>query len=339
MSEQHTVQTRGIALHSQRLFVRMGVLPLLLLTAIIIFTALSDNFLSKENLLNVARQSTYLGIVAMGQMLALLTGGFDLSVGKNVAITSVVGALIMSSLSASYPEATGMAIASGILGGIAAGTLLGVINGLGVAVLEVSPFIMTLGTASISFGIALTLTSGVPVYGMPDAFGSIFGFGRLFDIPAPVYVTAAIAVIMYVLINWTRAGRYFYAIGGNLKASALSGIGTNFYLFMAYVVCGLLSAIAGILLTARLETGEANIGASLPLDSITACVIGGVSLRGGTGRLGNVILGAVFIGLIQNGMDLAHIESYLQEVVIGILLILAVVADRLRQRVLLRIKD
>jgi ribose transport system permease protein len=108
---------------------------------------------------------------------------------------------------------------------------------------------------------------------------------------------------------------------------------------MAYVVCGLLSSIAGILLTARLETGEANIGASLPLDSITACVIGGVSLRGGTGRLGNVILGAVFIGLIQNGMDLAHIESYLQEVVIGILLILAVVADRLRQRVLLRIKD
>lgn len=339
MSEQQTVQMKGIVLHSQKLFVRMGVLPLLLFAAIIIFTALSDNFLDKENLLNVARQSTYLAIVAMGQMLALLTGGFDLSVGKNVAITSVVGALIMSNLSASHPDATAMAIAAGILGGIAAGTLLGVINGLGVAVFEVSPFIMTLGTASISFGIALTLTSGVPVYGMPDAFGSIFGFGRFFDIPAPVYVTAAIAVIMYVLINWTRAGRYFYAIGGNIKASALSGIGTSFYLFMAYVVCGLLSSIAGILLTARLETGEANIGASLPLDSITACVIGGVSLRGGTGRLGNVILGAVFIGLIQNGMDLAHIESYLQEVVIGILLILAVVADRLRQRVLLRIKD
>ena len=206
----------------------MGVLPLLLLTAIIIFTVLSDNFLGRENLLNVARQSTYLAIVAMGQMLALLTGGFDLSVGKNVAITSVVGALIMSSLSASYPEATIMAIAAGIFGGMAAGTLLGVINGLGVAVFEVSPFIMTLGTASISFGIALTLTSGVPVYGMPDAFGSIFGIGRLFDIPAPVYVTAAIMVIMYVLLNWTRAGRYFYAIGGNLKASALSGIGTSF---------------------------------------------------------------------------------------------------------------
>ena len=232
-----------------------------------------------------------------------------------------------------------MAVAAGILGGIGAGTLLGVVNGVGIAVFEVSPFIMTLGTASISFGIALTLTSGMPVYGIPDEFGSIFGFGRFLDIPSPVFVTAAIVVVMYVLLNRTRAGRYFYAIGGNLKASALSGIGTSFYLFMAYVLCGLLSSIAGIILTARLGTGEANIGASLPLDSITACIIGGVSLRGGTGRLSNVVLGAIFIGLIQNGMDLAHIESYLQEVVIGILLILAVVADRLRQHVLLRIKD
>ena len=186
---------------------------------------------------------------------------------------------------------------------------------------------MTLGTATISFGIALTMTSGVPVYGIPDAFGTIFSFGRIFDVSSPVYVTIGLFIAMQVLLSRTRMGRYFYAVGGNIKASRLSGISTRFYLFMAYVLCGALAPVAGVLLTARLETGEANIGTSLPLNSIAACVIGGVSLRGGTGSLGNVVLGAVFIGLIQNGMDLAQIQSYLQEVVIGVLLILAVVAD------------
>jgi ribose transport system permease protein len=144
---------------------------------------------------------------------------------------------------------------------------------------------------------------------------------------------------MYVLLNWTRMGRYLYAIGGNLKASALSGINTRLYLFLAYVLCGGLTAISGIMLTARLATGEANIGATMPLESIAACVIGGVSLRGGTGRLGNVVLGAIFIGLVQNGMNLARIESYLQIVVIGILLIVAVVADQLRQKMMAKLRD
>ena len=323
----------------QRLFVRIGVLPFLLVIALIVFTALSNRFLTSENLITVARQTTYLAIVAMGQMLALLTGGFDLSVGKIVAITSVITALTMAPLKAAHPDAIGLTLTLGILAGIGAGTLVGIVNGIGVAIFNVSPFMMTLGTATISFGVALTLTSGVPVYGMPDEFGTIFSFARIFDIPSPVYVTAGLFVFMYVLLNWTRMGRYLYAVGGNLKASRLSGISTRYYLFMAYVLCGGLAAVAGTLLTARLETGEANIGASMPLDSIAACVIGGVSLRGGTGRLGNVVLGAVFIGLIQNGMDLAQIQSYLQEVVIGVLLILAVIADQLRQFIMLRLSD
>jgi ribose transport system permease protein len=321
------------------LFVRIGVLPLLLVIALVVFTALSARFLTSENLITVARQATYLAIVSMGQMLALLTGGFDLSVGKIVAITSVVTALTMAPLAAAHPDATAITLTLGILAGVGAGTLVGVVNGLGVAVLNVSPFVMTLGTAAISFGIALTLTSGVPVYGIPDAFGNIFSFGRMLDIPSPIYVTAGLFVAMYVLLNWTRMGRYFYAVGGNIKASRLSGINTRFYLFMAYVLCGALAAIAGALLTARLGTGEANVGASMPLDSIAACIIGGVSLRGGVGSLGNVVLGAIFIVLIQNGMDLAQIQSYLQEVVIGVLLILAVIANQLRQFVLLRLKD
>ena len=144
----------------------------------------------------------------------------------------------------------------------------------------------------------------------------------------------ALIVLLYLLVNWTRLGRYFYAVGGNIKAARLSGINTRLTLFTAYVLCGGMASISGLLLTARLETGEANIGASMPLESIAACVIAGVSLRGGVGRVENVVLGALFIGLIQNGMNLARIESYLQTVVIGVLLILAVVADQLRLRYL-----
>jgi len=320
-------------------FVRLGVLPFLLIVAIVVFTLMSGNFLTVNNLLNVARQSTYLTMVAMGQMLALLTGGFDLSVGTILAVTSVVGALAMSSVFASSPDLVWLAMLAGVLAGFAAGLAIGIVNGTGVALFNVSPFMMTLGLASVGFGIALYLTGGVPVYGIPDTFGAVFGFGRLFGIPAPIYITAVFVAIMYVVLNWTRFGRYLYAVGGNIKASRLSGINTRKTLFLAYVLCAALTSIAGLMLTARLETGEANIGSSMPLESIAACVIGGVSLRGGVGRLSSVVLGAIFIGLVQNGMNLARIDSYLQTVVIGILLILAVVADQFRLKLIAELRD
>ncbi len=321
------------------LFVRLGVLPFLLVIALIVFTAMSDNFLTGRNLMNVVRQSVYLTIVSLGQMFALLTGGFDLSVGTILALTSVVGATVMASVYSSAPELVGVSIALGCLAGIAAGTAIGVVNGIGVSIFNVSPFIMTLGMASVGFGIALYLTGGVPVYGMPIQFGDMFGFGEYLGIPTPVYVAIILIVVIYFLVNWTRIGRYFYAVGGNIKAARLSGINTKLVLFATYVLCGMLAAIGGMLLTARLDTGEANIGASMPLESIAACVIAGVSLRGGVGRVENVVLGALFIGLVQNGMNLARIESYLQTVVLGALLILAVVADQIRLRYIANMQD
>src|SRR3989449_5034948 len=189
-----------------------------------------------------------------------------------------------------------------------------------------------LAMASIGFGLALSMTGGVPVYGMPSQFGATLGFGKLLGVPVPVYVTVVVILAMYVLLNWTRIGRYFYAIGGNIKASALSGISTRSYLFLAYVLCGFLASLGGVMLTARLATGEASIGAAMPLRSIAACVIGGVSLRGGTGRLGSVVLAAVFIEGFENGMNLVRIQSYLQMVVLGVLLIFAVVMDEVRHR-------
>jgi ribose transport system permease protein len=330
----------GVSLRLQHIFVRLGVLPFLLAIAVVVFSLASDRFLTLNNGLNVTRQSSFLVMVAMGQMLALLTGGFDLSVGTILAVTSVFGAAAMAGLYAAFPDAALFCIIVGMLAGIGAGALIGIINGAGVAFGGVHPFMMTLGMGSVGFGISLYQTGGVPVYGMPKEFGKVLGFGQLFGfLAAPVIVTLALILVMYFLLNWTRMGRYLYAIGGNLKASTLSGINTRLYLFLAYVLCGTIAAISGIMLTARLETGEANIGATMPLESIAACVIGGVSLRGGTGKLLNVVLGALFIGIVQNGMNLARIESYLQIVVIGILLILAVVADQLRQRLMAKLRD
>ena len=314
------------------LFVRVGILPILLLVAIVVFALASENFLTIRNLTNVLRQSVYLMIISLGQMLALITGGFDLSVGTIVALTSVVGAMAMAGVYATVPDLAWVAIAIGCIAGISAGTLVGVCNGIGVAVFNVSPFIMSLGMLSVGFGIALYLTGGMPVYGMPQEFGDLFGFGTFLGIPVPIYIALMTISVMYFLLNWTVIGRYFYAVGGNIKAARLSGIKTRFILFWTYVLCALLAAIAGMLLTARLDTGEANIGASMPLQSIAACVIAGVSLRGGVGRVESVVLGALFIGLVQNGMNLARIESYLQTVVLGGLLIFAVVADQVRLR-------
>lgn len=323
----------------KRLFVKLGILPFLLVVALVVFTLMSDNFLTPRNLMNVLRQSVYLMIVSMGQMLALLTGGFDLSVGTILALSSVVGAMAMASFAAAFPDMVGLAIALGCLAGVAAGVSIGAVNGIGVAFFNVSPFMMSLGMASVGFGIALYLTGGVPVYGMPMAFGNIFGFGMFLGIPAPVYVAALLIALLYAFLYRTPQGRYFYAVGGNLKAASLSGINTAGTLFFTYVLCAFFAAVAGMLLTARLDTGEANIGSSMPLESIAACVIAGVSLRGGVGRLENVVLGALFIGLVQNGMNLARIESYLQTVVLGALLILAVIADQIRLRYVASLKD
>jgi ribose transport system permease protein len=320
-------------------FVRVGVLPVLLAAAFVLFTLLSDRFLTWPNLSNVLRQTSYLTMVSMGQMIVLLTGGFDLSVGTILAITSVTGALAMAGVSAAMPDAVWLAISLGMFAGFLAGLSVGVVNGIGVAVFNVSPFIMTLGMASVGFGIALYLTAGMPVRGLPYAFSDLFGGGEFLGLRAPVWVTIALALVVYGVLYWTRLGRYFYAVGGNIKAAALSGVRTNLTLFLAYVLCAALASVAGLMLTARMETGEANIGSSMPLESIAACVIGGVSLRGGTGRLGFVILGALFIGVVQNGMNLARVESYLQIVVTGVILILAVVADEARRKVLAGLQD
>ena len=320
-----------------KIFLHWGVMPFLLVIAIFTFSLMSSRFLTSENLINLLRQSVYLVLVSLGQMLALISGGFDLSVGTIVALASVVSALTMGALAPSFPDAIWLVITVGCLAGLAAAMLMGVINGAGVAMFGVSPFIMTLGMQSVGFGIALFLTAGVPVSNLPDGMGDIFGFGVLLGIPIPILVMTSILIISFVLLNYSAWGRHLYSVGSNPKAALLSGVEIKPVLISAYVLCALIAGISGLLLTARTASGDANLGGSMALESIAACVIGGVSLRGGIGRLENVVLGAIFIGLVQNGMNLAKIGSYLQIVVLGMLLIVAVVFDRIRQKRLYRL--
>jgi len=318
-----------------QLFVRVGVLPFFLAVGLVLFALLSSKFLTLENIVNVARQSVYLVLVSLGQMVVLITGGFDLSVGTVIALASVISAMVMVSLGQLMPDHVWLVVMLGASAGLGAGLVVGLVNGVGVSVFGVSPFIMTLGVQSVGAGAALFLTGGVPVADLPPEFADTFGFGRVLGVPVPVLAACVIGLGMWIFDARTRMGRYVHAIGGNIKAARLSGINTRRTLFVAYGLCAVLAAATGLLLTARVESGDANLGGTIALQSIAACVIGGVSLRGGIGRVENVVLGSFFIVLMQNGMNLLQIGSYMQMVLLGVLLILAVIADQFRYRLLL----
>jgi len=313
-----------------RVFNNFGVLPFFLAIGIIVFAIFSNKFLTLQNLTNVARQSVYLTLVSLGQMIVLITGGFDLSVGTTIAITSVVSATSMVSAAAMFPGMIWLIILIGILSSIITALVIGSLNGIGVSKFEVSPFIMTLGVSSIGAGFALFITGGVPVTGLISEFGNVFGFGKVLGIPVPVLFAFMSIIGIWVLMNRTRIGTYIYAVGGNIKAANLSGINTKRILLFTYILCALLASLAGFLLTARVESGETNLGATVALESIAACVIAGVSLRGGIGKVENVVLGAFFIIMVQNGMNLLQVGSYMQMILLGTLLILAIIFDKYR---------
>ena len=319
-------------------FIKTGILPWFLGVALITFSLASDNFLTTQNILGVARHSTDLILVAMAQMIVMLTAGLDFSVGVILAMTSVVASMTMVALWSGYGSGW-EAIFIGCLAGLLVGACIGLVNGLGVAFLRVPPFIMTLGMSSIIFGLARTITGGIPIYGVPETFANIFGYGAFLGVSLSIWITLAFIILVYIFLNMTKMGRYFYAIGGNVRAAELSGINIRVYIVGAYVFSAFITSIAALLITARLETGEPNVGANFPLLSIAACAIGGVSLLGGVGRVQNVVLGAFFIILIQNGMNLMRVGSYLQMVVIGVLLIVAISAEYFRQQMLVTLKN
>lgn len=303
-------------------------LPVMFGAAVLVFALQAPGFLTADNLTNMARQSVYLLIVALGQLVVLVAGGLDLSVGTVVALTSVASATVMAMVFAAFPESPWLAVAAGAGIGIAIGLAVGLVNGLGTTLLKIPPFMMTLGMSSVLFGVTLLISGGTPIYGLPPVLGEVFGFGEVAGIPVPALVALAMIAVTYVLLEWSRFGRHLYATGGNLRAAELSGVRTGRVIVLSFVLSSLMAVLTGLLLTARLDTGEANIGASLPLESIAACVIAGVSLAGGQGRTLKVLLGTLLIMLVGNGLNLMQVGAYAQTMAIGAILIFAMALAR-----------
>ena len=278
---------------------------------------LTPHFLTVANMLNVMEQTSINAIVAVGMTYVIITGGIDLSVGSLLALSGVV---LASGLKAAWPAALAIAAALGV------GAASGLVNGVVIAFGRLPPFIMTLGMMSVARGAALLFTDGRPISGFGAGFRAI-ATGRVLGIPAPILLTLAIYALAHLVLSRTRFGRYVYGIGGNEEATRLSGVDVRFHKTMVYVVSGVTSAIAAVLLTARLNTAQPIAGIMYELDAIAAVVIGGTSLSGGDGNLGGTLIGALTMGVLRNGLNLLGVSSFLQQLVIGVVIIVAVLVD------------
>jgi ribose/xylose/arabinose/galactoside ABC-type transport system permease subunit len=295
-------------------------LGLLLLGGLL--SILSPHFLTVSNLLNVLEQTAINAVIAAGMTFVIISGGIDLSVGSIVAFS---GVLLASALQAPLPAPPAIAV------GVAAGASCGLVNGLLITRGRLPPFIATLGMMSVARGAALVFTEGRPVSGFGAGFRSL-ATGRLLGIPTPVLAAALVYALAYVLLSRTRFGRYVYAIGGNEEATRLSGVAVRFHKTMVYVLCGVTSALAAVLLTARLNSAQPIAGIMYELDAIAATVIGGTSLLGGSGSLGGTLVGALIMGVLRNGLNLLGVSSFLQQIVIGFVIIVAVLVDSMLKR-------
>jgi ribose/xylose/arabinose/galactoside ABC-type transport system permease subunit len=287
----------------------------------IVMTILSPVFLTVTNVLNIIRQSSIYGIMAIGMTFVILTAGIDLSVGSILAIAGAIAA-------GSIKGGLGMGLAIVLALGIGLGC--GLVNGVIITVGRITPFVVTLGMMSIARGLTLIYTKGYPISGFAPSFRYIGG-GDLIAIPFPIILFILTTVVAWVILTQTRLGRYTYAIGGNEETVKLSGINSDVYKTIAYMFSGVASAISALILTSRLNSAEPVAGTGYELDVIAAVVIGGTSLMGGRGSVWGTLIGALLIGVINNGMNLLGISPYFQLVVKGLIIIGAVLLDRLRQ--------
>jgi len=296
--------------------------PLLILIALIaVMAILSPFFLTTRNLGNVLAATAAIAVLSMGQLLVILTRGIDLSVGSTLALASVVGALVFTGIDSGAVVVVAM---------LATGLLVGAINGVVYVKGRLPhPFVITLAMLSIARGLALWLSGGQPIRGMPDVV-NVIGGGTIGWLPVSALVVLAIAVVVYVLTTRIVWGRWIYAVGGNPDAARRTGIPVNKVLISVYLLSGLAAGIAGIITAGRLNAGSPTFGELAELDSIAAVVIGGASFLGGRGNVLNALVGALMIGVIRNGMNLLAVDAFFQLIVIGVVIVLAVEADVLR---------
>ena len=297
-------------------------------SALVVFVAmlvvslfLTDRFLTVDNITNILRQSVPLGIVSLGLLFVILTGGIDLSVGSLMALVSVVVALVV-------PE---NGIALGVLAGVIAGTLLGAFSGTLVAVFQIAPFIATLATMTVARGVALIVSKGQPIFIDDTAFND-FGVANWFGIPTTFYLLIACFLITLFLYRKTVFGRLTISIGSNETATRFAGIRVAYYKFGVYALCGLGCGIAGVVASTRTGVGSPILAIGFELDAIAAVVVGGASLAGGRGTVLNTLIGVLILSIISNVMNLMNIPGYHQQVVKGAIIIVAVMLESLKGR-------
>lgn len=298
-------------------------LPFVTLIALFILLAIaSPNFLTVTNLSSVVRQTAVINIVALGMTVIIIAGGIDLSVGSILALAGLLGTMQMQNH---------QPIWIAMLVGIAAGTLAGLANGLMVTRLKINPFIVTLGTMGIYRGMALIISKGLPVHDIPPSF-AFLGDGNLLHVPFVLWILLLCAIVIHVLLEHTRLGRYAFSIGSNPEAAYYAGVPVAFVTMAVFAIGGLLTGLAGMIEASRLMTGQPTGGQGYELTAIAAVVIGGGSLRGGEGGVVGTLIGAFIMGLLSNGSDLLGTNPYWQQVIIGGVIILAVSFDELRKR-------
>ncbi|RRN78093.1 ribose ABC transporter permease [Pseudoxanthomonas sp. SGD-10] len=295
----------------------------------LVISLLSDKFLTVANGWNVMRQISVNVCISVGMTLVVLTAGIDLSVGSVLAFSGAVTAgLLRNGIElASTNTFVGFTVLGAILAGLLIGTILGVFNGWVITKFKVPPFVATLAMLTIARGLTLLYTQGFPISGLGNDFAFI-GTGWFLSIPVPVWISAFVVLIAVVITNKTRLGRYIYAIGGNEHASRLSGINIKQVKIIVYGIAGFLAALGGIMVTSRLDSAQPNAGMSYELDSIAAVVIGGTSLSGGRGTIMGTVLGAIIIGVLNNGLVLLDVSPFWQQVVKGLVILLAVIIDK-----------
>ncbi|TFB47822.1 ABC transporter permease [Cryobacterium tagatosivorans] len=296
-------------------------LPAVLVALFVLFSVLAPNFAEVTNFTNVARQVAVLALIATAQTVVILTAGIDLSVGSVVALASVLTAI---GLREGNPT-LGIAMALG------AGLLVGAVNGAIIGFTSVAPFIVTLGMLSIVSGTALTITNGDPIFELPDSWFFNLGIGFVGPVPIPVIIAAVVFALIWILLYRTRMGIHVYAVGGNEQAANLAGIAVARTKLQVYMLSGLCAALGGVILTARVHSGQPLLGQGMELNAVAAVVIGGTSLFGGRGRLIGTIYGVLLVGIVSNGLDLLGISTFIQRIVIGAATIGAVLLTVMRE--------
>ncbi|ALM56977.1 ribose ABC transporter permease [Staphylococcus equorum] len=291
-----------------------------LILLVIIISALNSAFLEPSNLFNLLRQVSINGLIAFGMTFVILTGGIDLSVGSTLALSSAMVAILMVS---------GVDSIIALLLGCIFGAVLGAVNGLLITLGKMAPFIATLATMTVFRGLTLVITDGNPITNLNGSYAfQLFGRGYFLGIPVPAVTMFVTFIILYILLHKTVFGRQTYAMGGNEKAAFISGIKVNKLKIMIYSLAGLMSAMAGAILTSRLNSAQPTAGMSYELDAIAAVVLGGTSLTGGKGRILGTLIGVLIIGVLNNGLNLLGVSSFYQQVVKGVVIIIAVLIDR-----------